>query len=247
MIKNSFKIAFAFAFVFSILSSCNKDNSDEVALLEVAPLERNEVPSQLLDSIDMEKGIVQYNKDLSAWTIIVYENGTIDSVSIYIPKSLDKAFQKNGLPITVSGSVYKLSDTFLSSISQLEGYKYYALDITSISEDSLKTNDLIGTWSLLKADYHFGGVKTFSPDEYVYRFYNNGILVVQDLKDGAGSATSIFMCAGTHQYNLTPENQEITIDSSTAWYRFDNGNLIIDCGSAWDAPVFVFQKNEYKL
>ena len=194
-----------------------------------------------------EKGIVQYDENLSIWTISVYENGAIDDVSLYFPKSLDKAFQKNGLPITVSGSVYKLSDTFLSSISQLGGYKYYALDITSISEDSLKTNDLIGTWSLLKADYHFGGVKTFSPDEYVYRFYNNGILVVQDLKDGADSATSIFMSAGTHQYNLTPENQEITIDSSTAWYRFDNGNLIIDCGSAWDAPVFVFQKSEYKL
>ena len=233
------KLLLALSIVSCIISSCNKDNTDE----SIALVNKDD-SSLFIDSLETENGIVQYNKDLSMWTISIYENGTIDDVSIYFPKSLDKAFQKNGLPITVSGSVYKLSDTFLSNISQLGGYKYYALNITSICEDSLKTNDLIGTWSLLKADYNFGGVKTFSPDEYVYSFYNNGILIVQDLKDGAGSAAPIFMSVGTYKYNLTPENREITIASSTAWYRFDNGNLIIDCGSAWDAPVFVFQKEQ---
>ena len=238
MNHNRVNTILAFAILSCIISSCDKGDSNDIAQLDLTDFQ-----SPFIDSIDIENGIVQYDTNLSLWTISVYENGTIDNISLYIPKSLDKAFQKNGLPITVSGSVYKLSDTFLSNISQLGGYNYYALDITSISEDSLKTNDLIGTWSLIKADYHFGGVKTFSPDEYVCRFYNNGILVVQDMKDGAGSATSIFKNAGAHKYNLTPEKREITIDTSTAWYRFDNGNLIIDCGSAWDAPVFVFQRS----
>lgn len=236
MNHNRVKTLLALTIMSCIIFACDKDDSNEIA--------PSDFQSQFIKSIN-EKGIVQYNKDLSTWTISIYEDGAIDDVSLYFPKSLDKAFQKNGLPITVSGSVYKLSDTFLSNISQLAGYKYYALNITSICEDSLKTNDLIGTWSLLKADYNFGGVKTFSPDEYVYSFYNNGILVVQYMKDGAGSATPIFMSAGTYKYNLTPENREITIASSTAWYRFDNGNLIIDCGSAWDAPVFVFQKSQH--
>ena len=240
MIKNSFKIAFAFAFVFSILSSCNKDNSDEVALLEVAPLERNEVPSQLLDSIDMEKGIVQYNKDLSAWTIIVYENGTIDSVSIYIPKSLDYGFQKIGLPISVSGCVYELSDTFLVNISAREHYKYYALSVTNVSIDSVKANELIGTWYLSKANYNFGGIKTFASNEIVYNFYNNGILTVQDMREEKGDVP--FLNIGAHKFNLDKETRTLIVDASTCGFIIENDKLTIDTGSDCDAPIYVFQK-----
>ena len=202
-------------------------------------LEETGTPGQSVGSIDAESGIVQYDRGLSAWIISVYEKGAIDKVCVYFPQVLNKEYQKDGLPITVSGRVYNLSDSLLANIPQVGGHEYHALDITSICEDTVKVNELVGTWYLSKADYHFGGTETFASDEFSFSFYNHDILVIHDMRDRKDIP---FSGIGVHKYNVDKEKGTITIDSSTSWYRIDHNTLTIDTGSAWDAPVYVFQR-----
>lgn len=215
-----------------MLCACNKDDSNEIA--------PSDFQSQFIDSLETENGIVQYDKDVSAWTITVYKNGTLDNVCIYFPKSLNKEFQENGLSVFVSGCVYELTDTFLVNISARENIKYYALSVTNVSIDSVKANELIGTWYLSRADYNFGGIKTFASNKIVYNFYNNGILTVQDMREEKGNVP--FLNIGAHKYNLEKETCALSVDASTYGFVIENDTLTIDTGSAWDAPIYVFQK-----
>ena len=50
----------------------------------------------------------------------------------------------------------------------------------------------------------------------------------------------IFLTRGEHQYSLNEKASQITIDRLTYQYRIKDKELIIDTGSAWDAPVYVF-------
>ena len=241
MRHNNFVFILALVIISSIVYSCDKDKLEdsEVPVVIESKEENNEVHNQLIDSLDAESGIVQYDRGLSAWIISVYEKGAIDKVCVYFPQVLNKEYQKDGLPITVSGRVYNLSDSLLANIPQVGGHEYHALDITSICEDTVKVNELVGTWYLSKADYHFGGTETFASDEFSFSFYNHDILVIHDMRDRKDIP---FSGIGVHKYNVDKEKGTITIDSSTSWYRIDHNTLTIDTGSAWDAPVYVFQR-----
>ena len=112
------------------------------------------------------------------------------------------------------------------------------------SVDSQKTDsitEVTGSWYMSEMDAAWGGIHTFSPGEIIYRFYDDGVLSVQEPTEHA-----IFLSTGTHKYTLDKEKEEITIDSSRYWYRFTSNELIIDTGSAWDAPVYKFKKEGEK-
>ena len=102
-------------------------------------------------------------------------------------------------------------------------------------------NEVIGSWYMSEKDAGWGGIHTFAPGEIVYRFYADGTLSVQEARDGKNV---VFLREGTHEYSLDKENGEITIDGSRYGYRFNDKQLIIDTGSAYDWPLYKFHKQK---
>jgi len=120
----------------------------------------------------------------------------------------------------------------------------------SIPTDSIPTDsvysqpadsiaEIIGNWYMTEKNVGWGGIHTFSPGEIIYRFYDEGVLSVQDPTEHA-----VFLGTGTHRYALDKEKGEITIDGSRYGYRFNDKQLIIDTGSAYDWPLYKFHKQK---
>lgn len=120
-------------------------------------------------------------------------------------------------------------------------------DDTEIPVDSVDSqitdsiDEVIGSWYMSEKNAGWGGIHTFSPGKIIYRFYDDGSLSVQDPTEH-----TVFLSTGMHKYTLDKEKGEITIDSSRYWYRFISNEFIIDTGSAWDAPVYKFKKEDGK-
>lgn len=104
---------------------------------------------------------------------------------------------------------------------------------------------VVGRWLLSQADYNFGGIYDWSEKDVEYLFLNEGLLSVKDERSedwpGTGEWPGVFLKPGEHKYSLDEETHKITIDSSTYYYRLKDDELVIDTGSAWDAPVFTFK------
>ena len=234
----------ASAIITCFLFSCEEENDvranafgdDNETLSEI-------YQGQAIDSVDAASGIVSYDKELMKWSILEFMDGKTDHVSTFFPTSLDEVFRKEGLPVILSGSVLRLKDTFMADISKKEGYEYYAMDISAIVEDSVKANEIIGSWYLSE---RYGGLSmpvTYGPNEIICRFYNNGILIVQDMRK---TDYVEYGPAGPHKYTLDEENRYLFIDNAKCYYSVNDNKLTIDTGSAWDGFVYILQKEDEK-
>lgn len=244
MNKKRLHLFLATAILSCFLFSCEEENEvranafgdDNETLSEI-------YQGQAIDSVDAASGIVSYDKELMKWSILEFMDGKTDHVSMFFPTSLDEAFRKEGLPVILSGSVLRLKDTFMADISKKEGYEYYALDISAIDEDTVKSNEIIGKWYLLEKE---GGVAlpmTFKPGEIICRFYNNDILIIQDQRDTEIEYVK-YGPSGPHKYNLDKENDAIVIDGMKYSYTLKDNNLVIDTGLAWDGFLYTLQKED---
>ena len=111
-------------------------------------------------------------------------------------------------------------------------------DITEVT-NTVKQYCIFGRWQLQKVDFGFGGIKNCSEKNIEYQFFNTGILNVSD--DSEEGGRGIFLTKGEHQYALNEKASQIIIDSSIYQYQIKDNELIIDTGSANDAPVYVFK------
>ena len=111
-------------------------------------------------------------------------------------------------------------------------------DTTEI-EAPISTHRIIGRWQLIQVDFGFGGIKNCSEKNIEYQFLSTSKLKVSD--DSEEDGRGIFLTKGEHQYALNEKTSQITIDSSTYHYQIKDQELIIDTGSAWDAPVYTFK------
>ena len=118
---------------------------------------------------------------------------------------------------------------------------------TRLNEYDFSDSDstIIGKW-LLSQVSSFGYVTYWSEKDVEYLFRNEGLLSVKDERSedwpGTGEWPGVFLKPGEHKYSLDEEKGQITIDSSTYYYRLKDDELVIDTGSAWDAPVFTFKR-----
>jgi len=110
-------------------------------------------------------------------------------------------------------------------------------DTTEI-ENPITTYRIIGRWQLQQVDLGFGGTRNCSEKNIEYLFLSTGKLKVSD--DSEEDGRGIFLTRGEHQYALNEKKSQITIDSSTYQYQIKDKELIINTGSAWDAPVYIF-------
>ena len=104
--------------------------------------------------------------------------------------------------------------------------------------DTVTNNSIIGRWLLIQVDLAFGGIVNCSEKNIEYQFFNTGELMVAN--NNEENEDGIFLTRGEHQYSLNEKASQITIDRLTYQYRIKDKELIIDTGSAWDAPVYVF-------
>ena len=111
-------------------------------------------------------------------------------------------------------------------------------DITEVEQ--IAKSPVVGRWQLIGVYANFGGIYDYSNKNIEYQFLSGGVLKVSD--DGSEDGFCVFLKTGEHQYALDEKTSKITIDGSTYFYRFKDKELIIDTGSAWDAPVYVFKR-----
>ena len=112
--------------------------------------------------------------------------------------------------------------------------------MSSCSDNEDSSNPVVGRWQLIGVDANFGGIYDYSKKNIEYQFLSEGVLKVAD--DSGEDGFCVFLKTGEHQYALDEKTSKITIDGSTYFYRFKDKELIIDTGSAWDAPVYVFKR-----
>ena len=129
-----------------------------------------------------------------------------------------------------------LQDNTEIPVDSVDSQKTDSIAVDSVdSQETDSIDEVIGSWYLSERDGGFNIPMTFSPGKIIYRFYDDGLLSVQD-----STKHAVFLSSGSHNYTLDKEKGEITIDRSRYWYYFKNNQLIIDTGSAWDGFFYKF-------
>ena len=100
-------------------------------------------------------------------------------------------------------------------------------------------NGIVGKWFLSHIYSGINGEYDYSDQEIVFTFCNDNILEVDDKSIGK----FVFLSSGQHHYTSNVENGQLTLDDQIYQFRLEDNMLIIDAGSAWDAPVYYFKQS----
>ena len=123
--KKVFVLMSALALMMVGLSSCSSDDDMSVAKDE-----------DYVGYVSNKTGTVYYDKIEESWYISIdlppLPEGPyyIDSAILYYTYSLPKAYQQNGLRVTVSGSIYDYE--FHNEPHYLGGHEYYYIVLSQI-------------------------------------------------------------------------------------------------------------------
>ena len=214
--------------------------------------------NNIVQRLAQEPAIVREVKGANNLFVLDLQNENNGLYSSYIVPSATLPFdyQKDGLPVIVSGVVTKdvvAVDGYISENKEntvtLNG-QYNVVEITTMSEDVI-----IGKWKLLQVDIGFDNPTTFDYSQYniIYEFKTNNVLTIS----GKTGDVEIYRGheIGEHFYEIKMNASPPNIDIAIYWLIIDNFAYDYDFSPEelkltyrnLESDYYLFEKNVYIL